>query len=316
MIAQNIAVIGAGMAGLSCATELARRGVAVTLFDKGRGPGGRMASRRAEVAGETIRFDHGAQYFTARDPDFIAATRDWMDAGAVKHWAAAGQEKFVGTPGMNGPLKHMAAALDVHWGTRITSIIETDSGWTVQGGEIARDFGAVLIAMPAEQAAELLADAAPSYSAIAATSKSDPCWAVMAAFDAPLPIKADTLRNPEAAISWAARDGAKPDRSGGESWVLHASPEQSREILELDPADAADTLLSLFFAQTGSAPIKPVHLAAHRWRYAMAKPRKGEPALWDADKRLGMAGDWLVEPRVEGAWLSGNALAKMVVEAL
>ncbi|MEM1053678.1 MAG: FAD-dependent oxidoreductase, partial [Pseudomonadota bacterium] len=57
-------IIGAGMAGLSCGTALAAGGIDVCLLDKGRGPGGRMATRRAEIGGQAVSFDHGAQYFT------------------------------------------------------------------------------------------------------------------------------------------------------------------------------------------------------------------------------------------------------------
>ncbi|MEL6529341.1 MAG: FAD-dependent oxidoreductase, partial [Pseudomonadota bacterium] len=79
----NILVIGAGMAGLTCATKLVAAGHSVTILDKGRGPGGRMAARRAEIAGETVSFDHGAQFFTARDQDFLQVVSAWETQGAV-----------------------------------------------------------------------------------------------------------------------------------------------------------------------------------------------------------------------------------------
>jgi renalase len=66
----DIVIIGGGMAGLSAATALAKTGASVTVLDKGRGPGGRMAARRVEIGGEQVSFDHGAQYLTARDPAF------------------------------------------------------------------------------------------------------------------------------------------------------------------------------------------------------------------------------------------------------
>ncbi len=100
----TVGIIGAGMAGLACATRLADAGFAVTAFDKGRGPGGRMATRRAEVEGRTVRFDHGAQYFTARDPAFADQVTRWQADGIVARWPAAGDDAWVGTPGMNAPL--------------------------------------------------------------------------------------------------------------------------------------------------------------------------------------------------------------------
>ncbi|MEM9311642.1 MAG: FAD-dependent oxidoreductase, partial [Pseudomonadota bacterium] len=123
----DIAIIGAGMAGLACAVQLAAAGRDVRVFDKGRGPGGRMAARRADVAGETVRFDHGAQYFTAREPAFREAVAAWEAQGVVARWPAAqtssSDAAWVGVPGMNGPIKAMAdtvaqAGREVLWNTR------------------------------------------------------------------------------------------------------------------------------------------------------------------------------------------------------
>ena len=131
----DILIIGAGMAGLTCATELAAKGRDVRVLDKGRGPGGRMAARRAEVAGETVGFDHGAQYFTARDEGFKAAVAEWEVAGTAAKWPAASEEAWVGKPGMNGPIKTMAERLDVRWSTRALSILREGDVWHVDAGE-------------------------------------------------------------------------------------------------------------------------------------------------------------------------------------
>lgn len=106
-------IIGGGMAGLSAATALAETGARIVVLDKGRGPGGRMAARRVEIAGEQVSFDHGAQYFTARDPAFREAVAAWEAAGVAARWPAAGADAWVGTPGMNACIKHLAAGLDV-----------------------------------------------------------------------------------------------------------------------------------------------------------------------------------------------------------
>ncbi|WP_114520317.1 FAD-dependent oxidoreductase [Altererythrobacter sp. ZODW24] len=305
----QIAIIGVGMAGLSCATELAKRGIKSVLFDKGRGPGGRMAARRAEVAGETVRFDHGTRYFTAADPSFAAQVSDWIDAGAVAPWPAAGEGRFVGLPGMNGPLAAMAIDLEVHWSKRVLSVSYASGRWKLAFEDGEREFAHIVVAIPPEQVAELLADVAPEFAALAASVVSHPCWTVMAAFGQRLPIDADVLSDPEAAIWEASRDSAKPGRSGPERWVLQASAEQSRKILECDAADAGEELLALFFGQLGIEPVTPIHMAAHRWRYAAAEPVQGLAARSDAALALTLAGDWLVSADVQGAWLSGRAAA-------
>lgn len=315
----EIIIIGAGMAGLSCATILADAGISVRVIDKGRGPGGRMAARRAEIAGETVSFDHGAQFFTARDPDFKAAVDDWASRGAAARWSAAGEEAWVGTPGMNGPIKAMAGDLNVHWATRAMEISRDQSQWHVDTGDDRFTAKTVLVCVPAEQASELIAAAAPDLTAIASAVVSEPCWAVMAGFDRPLDLAQDAMRDPGASISWAARNSAKPQRSGTESWVLHASPARSREIIDVPKEEAAQLLLADFFEQTGIPAQPPIHLAAHRWLYAQplksASDAPVKDAHFDAEARIGIAGDYLHSPRVEGAWLSGAALAGLVLAA-
>ena len=308
-MSQSIAIIGAGMAGLSCAMALAAKGYRSVLFDKGRGPGGRMATRRADVGGETVRFDHGAQYFTARDPRFVRAVEGWVSAGSAAPWPAAGEDASVGTPGMNGPIKAMAEGFDVDWGTRIERIARDGNRWLLQAESRTIAADGVVCAIPAEQAAELLALAAPDFAQRAAAVQSHPCWALMVRFAQPLDLP-DTFRGEQ--VVWAARNSSKPGRGEGENWVIHASPAWSAEHLELAQPAIEEKLLAAFFAETGVAAASPVHSAAHRWRYAMVGKADGPPALWDADMKLGVCGDWLVGPRVESAFVSGCELAELI----
>jgi predicted NAD/FAD-dependent oxidoreductase len=306
---KSIAIIGAGMAGLSCAMELKARGMNPVLFDKGRGPGGRMATRRAQIDGAETSFDHGAQYFTARDPRFRHAVEGWQSAGYVAPWPAAGEDAFVGTPGMNAPLKQMAQFFNIAWETRIDAVLHDVHTWHLKSGTTIFRAQQLVCAIPAEQAAGLLAKEAPEFAARAAQVRSQPCWAVMVRFAERLDL-GDCFRGE--AVAWAARNASKPGRGEGEGWVIHASPAWSREHLELSPDDVAPLLLAALFAETGAVPQQPLHAAAHRWRYAMVERAEGPPALWDAALDLGLCGDWLVGPRVESAFLSGRELAGMI----
>lgn len=301
------------MAGLACATRLAEAGLIITLLDKGRGPGGRMAARRTEIAGEIVSFDHGAQYFTARDREFRKTVAEWAAQGVVAPWAAAGADAWVGTPGMNGPIRAMAQDLDVRWSTRAEALIREGDRWRIEAGETTLYAKAVAVAVPAEQADELLRKPASYLAEVAAQARSEPCWAVMAGFARPIGLAADVLRAPDAAISWAARNSAKPLRSGAECWVLHASHRRSAELIEETGEAAAQILLGEFFALAGVEPVAPIHLVAHRWLYSMAQAVEGAPARFDHDRCIGIAGDYLHSPRVEGAWLSGVALAEQLL---
>ena len=132
-ILMTIAIIGAGLAGLSCATALEAAGHDVTLFDKGRAPGGRMSTRRIETTAGTASFDHGAQYFTVRDPAFRAETARWQAAGLAAPWPAAGPDAWVGTPGMTAPVRTLAKPLTVHCPVQIDAIGHADAAWTIGG---------------------------------------------------------------------------------------------------------------------------------------------------------------------------------------
>ena len=309
--AMRIAIVGAGMAGMSCGQRLSRLGHEVRLFDKGRGPGGRMATRRMEDGGTTLHFDHGAQYFTAREPRFVDQVAHWEATGVAARWAAAGDDAWVGTPAMNAPLKAMAGELGVQFGTRIEQLVRDGEGWQIDGeGAPDARFDAVLVAVPAEQAGPLLQPHAPAMATLADQTASDPCWTLMAGFEAPLALVQDTLRQ-RGPIGWAARNNAKPGRASEECWVVQASPEWSRAHLEEDAETVAAALLAeLAEANAGPLP-RQLGATAHRWRFARSGTA-GEEALWDAEQRIGVCGDWLIGPRVEAAYMSGLLLAEAV----
>ncbi len=310
----KVAIIGAGIAGLACAEALLAAGREVVIFDKSRSAGGRMSTRRVATALGEAQFDHGAQYFTARDPGFRGRVQRWRAAGVALPWPAAGADTWVGVPGMSAPAKAMAAGCDVRWSARVDSLQRQGRGWTLHGaaaglGDTA--FDAVIAALPAEQAAVMLAPVHASFAAHAAATRSAPCWTLLLAFAERLAIDAEILRD-SGAVGWAARNLAKPGRSGPEAWVVQAGPAWSAAQLELTPEDAAAALQREFAMLAGITLPEPLVSVAHRWRYARSGAL-GQTALWDAGSRLGVCGDWLIGPRVEAAWLSGTALAGRIV---
>ncbi len=319
-------MIGAGISGLVCARTLAERGHQVQVFDKARGPGGRMSTRRAS----DWRFDHGAQYFTVRDPGFRARVAAWRRDGLVAPWTARiavlddgmtvmqsdDTERLVAVPGMNALCRHLARDLDVSYETRIVSLERAADRWRLASseGRDLGDFDAVTVSAPAPQAAALLSGAAPELAARAGTVAMSPCWAVMAAFPKPLELGFDGAFVNRSPLSWVARNASKPGRPEGEAWVLHGSPEWSQDNLELEPVEAAARLLEAFGESAGGLGSIPAHLDAHRWRYALPQAPLAQPCLVDAGRLLGVCGDWCGGPRVEGAFLSGSAAAQRLLE--
>lgn len=310
----RIAVVGAGMAGLSCADALRRIGHDITLLDKGRGPGGRMSTRRMATPLGEVAFDHGAQYFTARDPGFRSQVEDWAAQGVVAPWALPAPDAWVGTPGMNAVIKAMAAGHDVHWGVHVDRIDRRPDGWRISAGPASfSGFGAVVLAVPAEQAVPFLSLHDFAMAREAMLARSQPCWTAMFAFAQPLPGGRDMIRD-TGRIGWAARNVAKPGRSGPEGWVVQATPEWSQAHVEDDPDAVAARLLAELSAALGADLPAPVTAAAHRWRYAMSAGLS-HGAMWNGAIGLGLCADWLLGPRVECAWLSGQQLARAIAES-
>jgi predicted NAD/FAD-dependent oxidoreductase len=322
----TVAVIGAGIAGLSCATALREAGIAVRVFEKSRGAGGRMATRR----GEDWSCDHGAQYFTARHPDFVREVERWCAAGVAARWApvlralasATLREtdpavmRFVGMPGMSAPVRHLADALDPQYACTIGAMARGDAGFRLSGAEsgaIDGAFAAVAVAVPAPQAARLLRDCAPGLASLAGGVAMRGCWSLMLRYGAPLALPFDAAFVNEGPLAWVARNAGKPGREGAETWVLHAGPEWSEAHLE-DDAEAVATALLAAFARLGAGV--PQAWTAHRWRYALADPPLESGCAWDARLGVGLCGDWLNGGRVEGAWLSGRELAARLAASL
>ena len=307
----TIAIIGAGMAGLACAEALVRDGRVVVLFDKGRQPGGRMSTRTMATPVGVAAFDYGAQYVTARDPAFRERMARWQAAGLVARWPAAGDEAWVGMPGMSTPLDAMARPLDVRWSAHVRALERKAEGWRVRGDGFAEDMiETVVVAVPAEQVGALAAAHVPELARAAAAAPSRPCWTLAACFAAALPIQADVLEG-EGALGWAARDSAKPGRDGPETWVIQADPDWSLAHLEETREAVTAALLEALAERAGNPLPAPVATHTHRWRYA--RSGRGEASChWDAAERIGLCGDWCIGPRVEAAWLSGTALAAAI----
>ncbi|MBD9394365.1 NAD(P)/FAD-dependent oxidoreductase [Acidovorax sp. ACV01] len=324
---QTIAVIGAGLAGLSCAQALLQAGHIVHVFDKSRGPSGRMSTRRAEDEHGPWQCDHGAQYFTARDPAFRAEVARWQRAGVAAVWDArlasfdgsiwttphTPLERFVGTPRMTSPAAWLVQSLGdralARWQTTIQGLDRTEGGWTItsaEHGPLHQRYDAVMLAVPAPQAVPLLAPVAPAGAAVAASARMRGSWAVMLRYAAPVAMPWEGAFINTGPLRWVARDSSKPGRTGAETWLLHATAEWSDAHIEDNAESVTATLLAAFAALGGPTPLAVI---AHRWRYADTEPALTLGSWWNASLRLGMCGDWLNGGKVEGAWLSGRTLA-------
>ncbi len=325
-LGSNVAIIGAGMAGLICAGKLKAAGHRVTVFDKSRGVGGRLSTRRGE---DEMAFDHGAQYFTVKDAAMQPQVEAWIAEGVVAPWdvrigsleqglfqpVSKDTVRYVGTPAMNALGKHLADGLNVQRQTRVTNIRRSDNIWRLEaeGEPVDGAFDVLLLNAPGPQTAELTA-AFPDFCTKVQQAEIAPCWAAMVAFKEPLPLPYNAAFVEGSPLSWIARNSSKPQRSTKyDCWVLHGSPEWSQQHLEQTREEVLPALLDAFWQATGLDAAPHAAASAHRWRYALPVEPLDEHCLFDGELQLGACGDWCGGPRVEGAYLSGLALAEKVL---
>jgi predicted NAD/FAD-dependent oxidoreductase len=341
---RNIAIVGAGIAGLACARTLAQAGHQVTLLEKDASVGGRTASCETPFGS----FDHATQYFTVRDARFEkalalapAARKPWS-ANAVRVLDPHGrmaeaalpsrEPHWVGVPAMNAVAlawsEPLAAQGRLQLNTRVTRI-ERDAmdprRWQLQTSgpqdsvHVFPGFDAVLLAVPHGLAAGLLrfssvgAGLAQQMEAVQVA----PCWTMMLAFPHAQPTLSHLGPQWNAALSthhriaWLARESSKPGRAQVERWTVQASAAWSQEHLEDDAPRVQAKLLKAFAEVTGIYA-EPDFAQVHRWRWAKTQVPLGQSFLWDHGAGLGVCGDWCLGHRVEHAFISGLELALKV----
>ncbi|MFG6428457.1 NAD(P)/FAD-dependent oxidoreductase [Roseateles sp. LYH14W] len=335
---QRVAVIGAGIAGSACAHALAQAGHAVQVFDKARGPGGRLATRRmawVDSAGEpcTTWLDHGALGMTAHVEPFGAFVDKGLQAGWLAEWRpvlAAGSLPLDGAAEFHVPVpdspelcRRLLAGVATRWSCVIDNLQWTTSGWQVEaaGQRQGGPFDAVVLALPPAQAAPLLVTHRSDWARHASLAPMQPCWTLMGvAADDAVPAW-ELARPPAGPLAWVMRNDARPGRArapGQAHWVAHARAGWSRQHLEQPPEWVLQQLQAAL-SDTLGRPVAWLHGTVHRWRYALPQARRtapGESFWWDAAQGLGVCGDFLGGAGVEGAWLSAHSLSTAMLRWL
>ena len=324
----KIAIIGAGIAGLACAEEAAKAGHDVVLFDKARGAGGRLSTRRAETHSGILHFDHGTLGFSAQSEAFFHAVSEWRKAGFVDVWSPRAAKLsvdqapeptdvsfWVGIPGMNGLLKGLASGKNTHFSKRAVALERKGAGWSVhfENGSAPHECDVVISAIPLEQANEFLSPVAPDFANAVSGCHSLPVFSVMLAFEDTLDMPFDFGICDHPTLKTICRNSAKPHRNDEvETIVLHATTDWSGAHVDDDKEAVSAALMDAFFELTGIPTRNPTLAMAHRWLYGLNGAAKNKPCIWNSQAGLGVCGDWLIGPDVEHAWLSGTALGKAI----
>ncbi|WP_246180439.1 NAD(P)/FAD-dependent oxidoreductase [Marinobacter changyiensis] len=316
------------MSGLAAALLLKASAVEVTLFEKSRGPGGRLAAKRLPDSLGGGSADIGAQYFTIRNPGFRELLERYVGPEHYTTWSArlryqsdSGEwglfkdsERYVGLPRMTAISRALSESLTINARIRIDKFERIDDDqWRLRDTE-GKDHGcfdAVIITAPPAQSRDLLA--ASGLTGLSQflephVSQMQACWTVVARFPHSLGLDYDGFQPKSDILQWAANNSSKPGREGiGEWWVLHGRPDWSDQYQNGSPEFVTEALVGAFAQATGVVE-QPDHILTHRWLYAKSAATEGPGHLWFNDERIGVIGDWVQGGRVEGAYESAESL--------
>jgi hypothetical protein len=342
----KVAIIGAGISGLSCATVLKNFDWQVTLYEKSRGVSGRLSTR----IHKHWHCDHGAQYFTAKDSLFAEELKRWTKADVARLWEPTlkvfdgksfssksnekdiGSMRYVGYPRNHSPAKWLSQSLDVMTETTIVSVTKKDSKWQLTSKERGLHpeyFDFIILSMPAPQVATLLKDSGSKLAALCSEVVMRPCFALMVHLTQRLNCQFDGLFINSGLLSWVARDSSKPGRkdcstTDAETWVLHATSKWSqnnidapKHLVEMEMLKEFRRILQSENSTTssGQLDIQSDECDLHRWMYADCEQYLTDIYHFDAIHNIGLCGDWLNGGKIQGAWLSGYKLAERVINS-
>lgn len=324
-VTMKVAVIGAGLTGLTCARDLRRAGFFVEVFEQDRVIGGRLATVRIGLES----FDFGAQYLTARTAAFRSFLSEVAGLGYAARWTPRSQVMgpegggqmlpwYVGTPGMSSVVRPLTESVRIQTSRKAHTLEETDKGWRIwfEDETWVGPFAAVAVAVPAPQA-RLLLGRLTDLSEAMNRVRMVPCWALMVRFDEVVLPEQDVYSDMSETIRWIARNHTKPGRQArGETIVIHASPAWSRETEDVDPDTIADELWNEVSEALSLPPVRPVRKTAHLWRHGLVDQALGETFLYSDSHKVGAAGDWCLGRLAEHAYESGQGLARSIISSL
>ena len=310
----RIIVVGAGLSGLMAAQSLAGDGHDVTVFDKGRGVGGRLATRR--IGDATL--DHGAQFFTVRSEEFATHVNTWLSADVVREWCRGfdsedGHPRYVGTKGMSGIAKYLAQGLDIRTSALVFTLERTPSGYNIITDDgAAHHCDKVLLTAPIPQTFSLLFGAGIEMPTELRSVDYDRTLGLLAVLDSDKHnVSAPGgLQFPDDVFSFIGDNHAK-GISATHALTFHANPQWSLANFDLELDEIHSLLLTAARPWLGEAQI--LESQPKKWRFATPQGAWPDACWIDDSSTLALAGDAFAGPKMEGAALSGLAAARALV---
>lgn len=324
MSVTHVAVIGAGLAGCMLARNLAESGINISVFEKSRGTGGRLASTR--LGSDTA--DLGSVALT---PDTTGFS-DWLEAqqkqGQLHLWPAkkadfelnalSDAQLYTGS----NRLSALTRELLNHDNIQLNNQIRITQIEPAMSGKLLRDelnnpqgeYDHVVIATPAPQATPLL-ETIPAYQALSRQIEPEIRWVNAIALSEPVDIPYDWLEGHHTILEKAVRESHKPERSSdNEIWILHATPEWSQRHMDSDPAWIADQLQDAFTGITGQSARSELN-RCHRWLYSTNQSlNMDQYSLYAPDQGISVCGDWLKGHGFSASWHSAMELSQQLIK--
>ena len=322
---KNIAVIGAGLAGITVASVINGR-FNVDVFEKSRGVGGRMSTRKETP----FIFDHGAQFFKIKTSDFKNFLSELFSKKIIQPWRfklAYFKNKhlikielikdqdsyFVGVPNMDSIIKYLSKNCNVILNTKIENIIRKDDKWTIydQNKKYYGPYDWVILSIPAQQCTELITEKISFYYLVE-NIKMKGCFSLMIGMSESLNLKYDAALIEKEDIAWFSINNSKPFRMNSHSLLINSSYEYAAKNLNTSKEKVLKHLLNISSKLTNCDLSKSTMIKIHQWKYVEAECSPKENYFIDYKEKIAVCGDWFINSRVEGAFLSGNDLAKKI----
>lgn len=322
MTKPSIAIVGAGFSGIILAQKLKNIGE-VKIFEKARGVGGRMASRLKD----DFNFDFGAQFFTAKKAEFQDFLKPFIEQKILMPWCGNFVEidnykitykrewpkeknHFVSAIKMNQFCKELSQDLDISLQNRVAKIEKNAKKWQIFDDKniFLGEFDWLFFSIPAPQLSELIPQECNFYEA-SKKIKMLGCFALMLGLEKPLNLNYDVALVKNSIISWISFENSKPQRKNSSSYTILSRNDWAESNIENDIEDIKKQLI-VEFGKIIQQPLDNIiHQDIHRWRYAnIAKQKNNVKFFLDNKMQLGACGDWLIQGRVEAAFLSASAL--------
>jgi renalase len=342
-VAPRIAVIGAGIAGLTCARESCLRGYEPVVFEASERLGGRCSSRETRIgwfddAAQSISGATRLASYAVQRPDELAAVHPWTVPATPAEDEPKGRDRdkdqdeadairtlkpigAVGVPSMLALADTIARPLDIRLHTPIQQAQRRGDRWVLRdaAGEIDEDFQALVLAIPAPLAVPLAQDSPGLTTALRAVRYRSR-WVLLLGSERPLGLPGH-LEFQGSPIERVAAMHSKPGRGSNltQRWFVEADEQWSLRHEHDDADTVIDLLLDNLRAHAGRS-ITPSFVCAHQWRHAFVETpasMAGHPeCLWDDEVRLGVCGDSVVASQVDRVHRSGVALARTMADGL